>query len=112
MINMDIDDAVQEDWNLTCISMLFGYYNLCFYVRKNGKFKTFVDKNGSKFDQSGECHIILPQFKELYEYVYSKAKKVPSKVEYEIHEILDEHRKISNKFMWKWIKILMFGVSE
>lgn len=77
-INMNIDEAVLKDGNLTCISMLFGYYNLCYHVKLNGKteaFKSFVDANRSTFDYLGECHIIMPQYKELYEYAYAKAKK-------------------------------------
>ena len=71
MLNMNIDEAVLKDGNLTCISMLFAFYNLCYYVKLNGKmeaFKKFVDENRSTFDYLGECHIIMPQYKEQYEY--------------------------------------------
>lgn len=112
MINMDIDEAVESDGNLTCISLLFGYYNLCYYVRKHGKteeFKKFVDENRSKFDQLGECHIIMPQFKDLYEYAYSKSKKVNNKeLEYQKIEILDEHaQKLASNYCYDELKFML-----
>ncbi|KAK8883892.1 hypothetical protein M9Y10_042993 [Tritrichomonas musculus] len=100
-LNMEFDEVVLDDGNLTCISMLFGYYNLCYYcVRysKKEEFKSFVDENRSTFDYLGECHIIMPQFKELYEYAYAKAKKIPKNYDdLDKKSILHEHAELLAK---------------
>lgn len=66
---------MNNDGNLLRITLVVGEYYLAYYCIKNNKisaFKKFVDDHNELFEGLKLCHIIMPQFKELYLYAYAK----------------------------------------
>ena len=74
---LKIEYYVFEEGNLDHIKTINGYYKLAEYCVKTNRiddFKQFVDHHRDSFKHFKQCHIIMPQFRELYTYAYSKTK--------------------------------------
>lgn len=66
-----------EEGNLERIFIGISSYKLgeyCLKMNKIDEFKQFVDSHRKYYSQLNGCHLIMPQFKELYEYAFSKSK--------------------------------------
>ena len=74
---LNIQKYLFEEGNLERIFICNGSYKLaeyCVKMNKISEFKNFVDTHRKYFTNLRGCHLIMPQFKELYEYAYSRTK--------------------------------------
>lgn len=75
-INLQIQNYILlYEPDLLKIAYIVGFYYLADYCIKKDKideFKRFVDKHNNEFAGLKQCHIIMPQFLELYQYAYAK----------------------------------------
>lgn len=63
-----------EEGNLEKIFLCNGSYELaeyCIKMERINDFKSFIDSHRNFYSHLKGCHMIIPQFKELYEYAYS-----------------------------------------
>lgn len=72
-----IHQYVFEEGDLKLIFLLHGAYKMAEYVVKSKKideFKKFIDNNQCYFKGLNNCHIIMPQFRELYKIAYAQTE--------------------------------------